>query len=76
MPPLGGLAPSCPSYPDRDYLRMMRETTNPRFVSRGHLPLSGPMERYICPCWLSPAYGNLDNTQILTRHRGAKSQTV
>jgi hypothetical protein len=32
-----------------------------------HLPLSGPMERYICPCKLSLTYGDPGSTQILTR---------
>jgi hypothetical protein len=32
--------------------------------------------RDTCPCWLSPTNGDLESTQILTRHCGAKSQTI
>jgi hypothetical protein len=36
-----------------------------------HLPLPGPLERYICPCCFSPIYSDPDSTQILTWHRSA-----
>jgi hypothetical protein len=29
-----------------------------------------------CPCWVSPAHGDLDSTQILTQQCSAMSQTV
>jgi hypothetical protein len=61
-PPPSGLASSCLSSPNRDYSGMMRETTRPGFPPGGHLPLSGPMEGYICPCWLSPTNGDLGST--------------
>jgi hypothetical protein len=32
--------------------------------------------RGTCPCWLSPMNGDPGSTQTLTRHCGAKSQTV
>jgi hypothetical protein len=71
--PLSRLAPSYVGSPDRDDPKMMHETTRPRLARGrgGHQPLSTPMVRYICPCWLSPANGDLGSTQILTEHRGA-----
>jgi hypothetical protein len=51
-------------------------TTRPRFVSGRHLPLFGPMERYIFPYWFSPAYADPCSTQILTRCHSAKSMPV
>jgi hypothetical protein len=45
---------SRPGSPDRDYPGMIHETTRPGFGlgtgGGGHLPLSDPMERYVCRC--------------------------
>jgi hypothetical protein len=40
------------------------------------LPLSGPMERYFPLLDITRAHGDLGSTHILTRHHGAKSQTI
>jgi hypothetical protein len=42
----------------------------------GHLPLSSPMERYICLCWLSPVYSDPGSTQILIQLCSVKSKTI
>jgi hypothetical protein len=73
--PRCGLAPSHSSFSTRDYVGKTLETT--WFV----LGLGG-----ISPClvqwggtflgWLSPANGDPGNTQILTRHCSAHTQTV
>jgi hypothetical protein len=68
------LASSHPGSHDREYSGTTRETTWHRFTPWGHLPLSGPIERHVCPCWLTPAHS--DSTQILTQHHDAQSQTI
>jgi hypothetical protein len=51
---------------------MKHETTWPGFVGGEHLVLW----RGTCSFYLSPAHGDPDSTQILSQHRGAKSQTI
>jgi hypothetical protein len=70
-----GLASSRPGSPDRDYLGMSHETTWPRFDREGICPCL-VLWRGTCPCRLSPAHGDPDSTEILTRHHSAKSHTV
>jgi hypothetical protein len=61
-----------PGSTDRDYLGTSHETTWPRFTLGGIYPCL-ILCRGTCPCKLSPAHGDPDSTQILTRHYGAKS---
>jgi hypothetical protein len=63
---MSGLAPSLSSSPYRGYSGTMRETTRPGLAPKEHLSLLAVIERYIYPCWLSPANGNPDSTQFLT----------
>jgi hypothetical protein len=75
--PLCGLSLSRLSFPIRDYPRKKLDMTWPRF-DRG----CGGTSPYLilwrgtCPGWLSPMNGDPGSTQILTRHCGAKSQTI
>jgi hypothetical protein len=76
--PLCGLASSRPSFPDMDYPGKMLATTWLGFARRGGGDIDPCLIiwRGTYPCWLSPMNGDPSSTQILTRHCGAKPQTV
>jgi hypothetical protein len=65
-----GMASSPPGFPDIDYEGKSLETTCPGFAWGGISPCL-VLWRGTCPCWLSPANGDLGSTQILTWHYAA-----
>jgi hypothetical protein len=77
--PLCGLAPCRSGFPARDYSGKMFEITWLGFDRAGGGGCISPcliLWRGACPSWLSPKNGDTCFTQILTRHGGAKSQSI
>jgi hypothetical protein len=75
---LCGLASSHPGFPTRDYSGKSLETTWPGFDQADGGVMSPCLIHWIgtCSSWLSPTNDDPSSTQILTRHCGARSQTV
>jgi hypothetical protein len=74
-----GLTPSRSSFPQRITQERCLKPPSPDLMGGGGARGISPcliQLRGACPGWLSPPYSDPGSTQILTRHHGAKSQTV